>query len=421
MSVTVLIMPQLTFSRSQHYCQKKLEKKKYLPIYIRALGDFMTLSSIFLLSTPSNNRTTHMKNLKKILLVSLLTSGAFVASATHYSDEEMNAMAAAARISLHDLRALGQQMPLDDFYAPVAYMFAAQEGRGASDQATNDYLFARQLAQGNTSTPRMSEPDADFLLALRLCEEGPQAPSTRSAATPSPQPHAPQDTEADLELALRLYEEESQARFVPTTISPTLLGTTHAPHVSVQDEDYLLAMRLFEEERQAASTVRVISTQAPQTAASSHVAAPSQEDEERSFFDLTNARRQEHGLGLLTWNPLLAQIAREHSQKMADTFTFAHDIEGKSFGDRIEGRYNGSMAGENLYMSTAAYKVSERGITPSSVKYSSMAEAVEGLMNSPGHRENILKPEFNELGVGIIVTALGGQKYWTQVFGRKQD
>lgn len=361
-----------------------------------------------------------MKNLKKILLASLLASGSLMASATHYSDEQMNAMAAAARVSVHDLRALGQQMPLDDFYAPVAYMFATQ---GAQDQATSDYLFARQLSEGNTSTPRMSEPDADFLLALRISEEGYQAPTTRPAAAPAPQPIAqtPQDTEGDLALALRLFEEERQARFVPTTVTPSLLGTTHAPHMNAGDEDYQLAMRLFEEERQAASTVRSASGPTPQVAAPSTVAAPTQEEEERLFFDLTNARREAHGLGLLAWNPLLAQIAREHSQKMADTFTFAHEIEGKSFGDRIEGRYNGSMAGENLYMSTAACRVTERGITPSSVKYSSMEEAVEGLMNSPEHKANILKPEFNELGVGIIVTALGGQKYWTQVFGRKAD
>ena len=37
-------------------------------------------------------------------------------------------------------------------------------------------------------------------------------------------------------------------------------------------------------------------------------------------------------------------------------------------------------------------------------------------MNSPGHRANILSPEFNDIGVGV---GLGGQwgRYWVQDFG----
>ncbi|MEV0476641.1 CAP domain-containing protein, partial [Streptomyces prunicolor] len=43
-------------------------------------------------------------------------------------------------------------------------------------------------------------------------------------------------------------------------------------------------------------------------------------------------------------------------------------------------------------------------------------EVVEGWMNSPGHRANILKPDFTHIGIGF---AGGGQMgtYWTQLFG----
>jgi uncharacterized protein YkwD len=46
----------------------------------------------------------------------------------------------------------------------------------------------------------------------------------------------------------------------------------------------------------------------------------------------------------------------------------------------------------------------------------SPAEVVEGWMNSPGHRANILKPDFTHIGIGF---AGGGQMgtYWTQLFG----
>ena len=46
----------------------------------------------------------------------------------------------------------------------------------------------------------------------------------------------------------------------------------------------------------------------------------------------------------------------------------------------------------------------------------SPAEVVDGWMNSPGHRANILKPDFTHIGIGF---AGGGPAatYWTQLFG----
>ncbi|GGP45340.1 hypothetical protein GCM10010287_12400 [Streptomyces variabilis] len=46
----------------------------------------------------------------------------------------------------------------------------------------------------------------------------------------------------------------------------------------------------------------------------------------------------------------------------------------------------------------------------------SAAEVVRGWMNSPGHRANILKPEFTHIGVGFAGGGRAGT-YWTQVFG----
>ena len=46
----------------------------------------------------------------------------------------------------------------------------------------------------------------------------------------------------------------------------------------------------------------------------------------------------------------------------------------------------------------------------------SPAEVVEGWMNSPGHRANILKPAFTHIGVGFAGGGPAGT-YWTQLFG----
>ncbi|WP_088007409.1 CAP-associated domain-containing protein [Indiicoccus explosivorum] len=104
------------------------------------------------------------------------------------------------------------------------------------------------------------------------------------------------------------------------------------------------------------------------------------------LFELTNSTRAEFGLPLLEWNPDAQAVARLHSEEMAENSYFSHtNMAGRSPFDRMEaGGISFYVAGENL-----AYG-----------QYSSVF-AHEGLMNSKGHRENILKPAFRHLGVGV--------------------
>jgi uncharacterized protein YkwD len=44
------------------------------------------------------------------------------------------------------------------------------------------------------------------------------------------------------------------------------------------------------------------------------------------------------------------------------------------------------------------------------------AQVVEAWMNSEGHRANILKKEYEEIGVAVAKNAKG-EPYWVQVFG----
>ncbi len=97
---------------------------------------------------------------------------------------------------------------------------------------------------------------------------------------------------------------------------------------------------------------------------------------EYQLFDLTNAARVNHNLGILTWDDHVKETARKHSVDMAENAYFNHEnLQGQSPFDRMrEDDIAFSMAGENL-----AYG-----------QFSSIF-AHEGLMNSLGHRENILK------------------------------
>ncbi len=116
---------------------------------------------------------------------------------------------------------------------------------------------------------------------------------------------------------------------------------------------------------------------------------------------LTNQERAKLGLSPLTWNDTLAGIGANHCQDMIDRNYFAHESpEGQGPSDRADAAgYHWTWIGENI-----------------AEGYSTASEVMTGWMNSPGHKANILRPQFTELGVGIR-QAGNGQLYWAQEFG----
>ncbi|WP_042355715.1 CAP domain-containing protein [Bacillus rubiinfantis] len=124
---------------------------------------------------------------------------------------------------------------------------------------------------------------------------------------------------------------------------------------------------------------------------------------EYQLFDLTNAARVEHGLPILTWDNKVRKTAREHSTDMAEHDYFDHtNLQGQSPFDRMkEDHIIFYLAGENL-----AYG-----------QLSSIF-AHEGLMNSLGHRENILRKGYEFLGVGVAFNQQS-QPYYTENFYAK--
>jgi uncharacterized protein YkwD len=127
--------------------------------------------------------------------------------------------------------------------------------------------------------------------------------------------------------------------------------------------------------------------------------------DERTVWTLTNRERAENGLSGLSLNGDLVASARGHSADMAAQDYFSHTaLDGSSPGDRIaEAGYDANSWGENI---AAGYA------TPTSV--------VDGWMNSPGHRANILNSNFCDIGVGYAYDgdSMYGN-YWTQNFGRQ--
>ncbi|MCD9185108.1 MAG: CAP domain-containing protein [Pyrinomonadaceae bacterium] len=128
---------------------------------------------------------------------------------------------------------------------------------------------------------------------------------------------------------------------------------------------------------------------------------------ERQVFELINTKRREYGLKPLIWNEQSASVARMHSANMAQYRFFSHQgLDGKKVDNRADsiGLKKWRMIGENI--------ASLRGYNQP------FKQVINCWMNSPGHRENILREKWRESGVGIAV-ARDGTYYFTQVFLKK--
>ncbi|MFF0200473.1 CAP domain-containing protein [Streptomyces sp. NPDC005017] len=122
---------------------------------------------------------------------------------------------------------------------------------------------------------------------------------------------------------------------------------------------------------------------------------------EAEVVALTNRERASAGLPPLAADPLLTRAAQAHSADMVARDFYSHTSpEGSGPRDRAVavGAVRRST-GENIACGQR-----------------SAAEVVTGWMNSPGHRANILRPEFTHIGIGFAGGGRAGT-YWTQLFG----
>lgn len=105
---------------------------------------------------------------------------------------------------------------------------------------------------------------------------------------------------------------------------------------------------------------------------------------------LLNKDRKHHGLPPVRMQEDLRDVARKHSADMAEKDYFDHvNLQSESPGDRLRGaRVSDVVSGENLA------KVGG---------YANPTQFAErGLMNSPGHRANILNSSYNVVGIGVV-------------------
>lgn len=145
------------------------------------------------------------------------------------------------------------------------------------------------------------------------------------------------------------------------------------------------------------------------SASAGHSSMPTS-DSDRLIYQvlkLTNSYRQQAGLRPLQLNSALTAAAYTHSLDMATHDFFGHvGFNGSTLFNRLDtAGYSYTSAGENI----------AAGFTTASA-------VVQAWMNSPLHRQNILTPFLEDVGIGFVFLPhdsgpLQMHYYWTQDFG----
>jgi len=118
-------------------------------------------------------------------------------------------------------------------------------------------------------------------------------------------------------------------------------------------------------------------------------------DSEEKMLVLVNNERKKVGAPALEGDSALTEVARSHCRDMFTRGYFSHYTpDGKSPFDRMsEGDVEFQYAGENL------------ALAPNT------SLAMKGLMNSPGHKANILSKNFGKVGIGVIDGGIYGEMF----------
>lgn len=119
-------------------------------------------------------------------------------------------------------------------------------------------------------------------------------------------------------------------------------------------------------------------------------------ESETTMFVSVNKERRERGIKELTFDNELRDLAREYAREMFMHGFFSHNsaIDGSTPADRADRKNIAYLViGENLAFAPDVYI------------------AHDGLMNSEGHKRNILSSEFGKVGIGVVNGGVYGRMF----------
>ena len=130
----------------------------------------------------------------------------------------------------------------------------------------------------------------------------------------------------------------------------------------------------------------------------------------REILSQSNAFRRSEGLPALAADRLLNAAAQAFADHMARTDHYGHQADGREPAQRAQAQgYDYCMVAENIGMvySSAGFDTPEL-----------TTRLVQGWIDSPGHRHNLLAQEATDIGIGLAQSPRSGRYYAVQMFGR---
>lgn len=129
------------------------------------------------------------------------------------------------------------------------------------------------------------------------------------------------------------------------------------------------------------------------------------------IVDRTNAFRRENRLPPLKPEDRLTAAAQVFAEYMARTHKYGHTADGREPSERVEEqKYDYCLVTENI-----AYQFDSDGYETAGLA----GQFVQGWIDSPGHRKNMLDPDATETGVGVARSD-EGQYFAVQLFARPE-
>ena len=134
---------------------------------------------------------------------------------------------------------------------------------------------------------------------------------------------------------------------------------------------------------------------------------------EIAIIEFTNSFRAKNKLAAVKPNPALAATARAFAAYLVSSGRFSHTADGREPSARVKAAgYDACLVGENL-----GQFLDSRGFETKQLA----RDAVEGWINSPGHRATLLTDGATDIGIAVVKAPTELRYTIVQLFARPQS
>ncbi|TWT60736.1 CAP domain-containing protein [Rubinisphaera italica] len=135
---------------------------------------------------------------------------------------------------------------------------------------------------------------------------------------------------------------------------------------------------------------------------------------EREVFRMTNEQRALEGIAPVKISRILSSYARDWTAQMVKQLDTNHGVKGTE--SYASARRTAAAKDMDLYYWGGSENVSRKTIEKDAPSQQIAQRAINGWMESEGHRKNLMNPEQEFIGIGAMWSQADGKYYFTQMY-----